>query len=146
MKLIKSFGLSLVVALVSFASMNAQESKVTDEQIDKFAKLYQVIQTENMKAQQNMMGIIEEEGLTMERFNEIHSASLDPNSKVDASDSEKKKHQSALSKIEATNDDVQAMLEAKIKESGMTVVEFQELAQKIQSSPELNAKLMAKFQ
>ncbi len=146
MKLIKSIGLSLVVALVSFANLNAQEAKVTDEQIDKFAKLYQVITSENMKAQQNMMSIIEEEGLTMERFNEIHSASIDPNSSVEASDSEKKKHKSALSKIEAINEDIQNMLEGKIKEAGMTVEEFQNLGQQIQSSPELNAKLMAKFQ
>jgi hypothetical protein len=146
MKLIRKIGLSLVVALISFASMNAQEAKVTDAQIDKFAELYQTITAENMKAQQNMMAIIEDEGLTMERFNEIHTASLDPNAKSDASDSEKKKHKSALTKIEETNEKVQNMLEAKIKEAGMTIEEFQELGQKIQSSPELNAKLMAKFQ
>lgn len=146
MKLIKKIGFSLVVALMSFVSINAQETEVTDAQLDKFAKLYQVITAENMKAQQNMMTMIEDEGLTMERFNEIHTASLDPNAKLDASDSEKKKHKSVLTKIETTNEELQKMLEAKIKEAGMTIDEFQELGRKIQSNPELNAKLMAKYQ
>ena len=146
MKLLKNSILSLFVAFAFVANTNAQEAKVTDAQIDAFASIYQYIQTENMKAQQDYVTIIEEEGLTTERFNEIHTASLDPNSQSDATPEETKKHQAALAKIESKNEDVQKLFVAKIEESGMSVEQYQELNQKIQTDPELSAKLMEKFQ
>ncbi len=134
----------LTIAFLTSFSVQAQE--VSDEQFDKFVSAFQAVQQENMKAQEKMMGVIEEEGLTVEKFNEIHQASLNPNAEVEASDEDKRKHKSALAKVEAMNDDIQKLMESKIQEAGLTPEEFEMINQQVQSDPEMQQKLMEKFQ
>ncbi|MFO7703081.1 MAG: DUF4168 domain-containing protein [Psychroflexus maritimus] len=141
--------ISKILSILSIAvltTFGAQAQEVTDEQFDKFANAFQAVQQENMKAQQKMVSVIEDEGLSVEKFNEIHQASLNPDAEVEASDEDKKKHKSALQKVEAMNDEIQQMMDAKIKEHGMSVEEFQMINQKVQSDPEMQQKLMQKFQ
>lgn len=139
----KVFAFALVFALGTTA-LFAQE--VTDEQFDKFAKAFQTVQQENNKAQMEMVAVIEEEGLTAERFNTIHQASIDPNTESDATDKEKKQHQAALSKLEAKNEKLQAQMEEKIKASGLSMEKYQEIYQLVQTDPEMQQKLMERFQ
>lgn len=134
----------LTIAFLTSFSVQAQE--ISDEQFDKFATAFQAVQQENMKAQQEMINVIEDEGLTVEKFNEIHQASLNPNAEVEASEEDKRKHKSALEKVEAMNENIQNLMESKIKEAGLTTEEFEMINQKIQSNPEMQQKLMQKFQ
>lgn len=134
----------LSIAFLTAFSVQAQE--VSDEQFDKFANAFQAVQQENMKAQEKMVAVIQDEGLTVEKFNEIHQASLNPNAEVEASDEDKRKHKAALEKVEAMNDDIQKMMESKIEESGLTTEEFEMINQKVQADPEMQQKLMQKFQ
>lgn len=139
----KVFAFALVFALGTTA-LFAQE--ITDDQFDKFATAFQTVQEANNKAQMQMVTVIEDEGLTAERFNTIHQATLDPNQESDATAKEKKQHQAALAKLEAKNEELQAQMEEKIKASGLTMEKYQEIFQKVQTDPEMQQKLMARFQ
>lgn len=139
----KLFTFAIVFALGTFA-LFAQE--ITDEQFDKFVTAYQTVQQENNNAQMEMVAVIEGEGLTTQRFNEIHQAELDPNQESDASAKEMKKHKSVVSKIEAMNEGLQTKIEQKIKEAGLTMETYQLIHQQIQTNPEMQNKLKERFQ
>lgn len=133
----------LIVFAASSLSINAQD--VSDAQFKKFAVAFEAVQKDNNKAQLEMVEMIEAEGLTAQRFNEIHMASLNANQESDASASEKKKHQAILGKLEERNVVLQAAMESKIKEAGLTVEEYQQIFQKIQSDPAMQERFKAYF-
>ncbi|GGE16024.1 DUF4168 domain-containing protein [Psychroflexus salis] len=141
----KLFALVFAIALSS-TSVFAQEQKISDKKFDMFVEVFQTIQQENNKAQMEMAGIIEGEGLTTERFNEIYQAEQNPQQDSDASAEEKKQHAAAMTKLEAKNKELQGMMEAKIKEKGLTMEDYQQIYQKVQTDPEMQQKLMARLQ
>ena len=140
----KLFALVFAIALSS-TSVFAQEQKISDKKFDMFVEVFQTIQQENNKAQMEMAGIIEGEGLTTERFNEIYQAEQNPQQDSDASAEEKKQHAAAMTKLEAKNKELQGMMEAKIKEKGLTMEDYQQIYQKVQTDPEMQQKLMARL-
>lgn len=135
----KLFAFAIVFALGTSA-LFAQE--ITDEQLDKFANAYLTVQQENNKAQSEMMAVIEGEGLTTQRFNEIYQAGEE----TDATDKEKKQYDKAMVKIEEGNKALQAQMEDKIKAAGLSVETFQEISKMMQTNPEMQQKVMAKLQ
>ena len=141
----KLFALVFAIALSS-TSVFAQEQKISVKKFDMFVEVFQTIQQENNKAQMEMAGIIEGEGLTTERFNEIYQAEQNPQQDSDASAEEKKQHAAAMTKLEAKNKELQGMMEAKIKEKGLTMEDYQQIYQKVQTDPEMQQKLMARLQ
>ncbi|MDR9401386.1 MAG: DUF4168 domain-containing protein [Psychroflexus sp.] len=130
----------LLVALVAVfsAGMQAQtEEKVSDEQLKKFVEVSKKVQGESMKQQQKMMKVIEDEGLTAERFNQIYKDQQNPNKESDASAEEKKQHAAAMKKIKSMNKQSQQDMEALIKEEGMKVETYMMINQKLQSDQDL---------
>ncbi|AUC23522.1 hypothetical protein BTO15_16065 [Polaribacter sejongensis] len=80
-------------------SLTAQEQQdISDKELVQFADAYTEVQVLNQQSQQKMMSILQEEGLEIERFNEIQQAKMDPNKKSDATDVEKKKHENITTK------------------------------------------------
>jgi hypothetical protein len=71
----------LIVILISvtgaFAQLETQEI-VSDEELKQFASAVIEIQTINLQAQEKMITTVQEEGLEVERFNEIQLALEDP--------------------------------------------------------------------
>ena len=134
---------SLFVAFIAiFATgLQAQTSqKVSDEKLEKFVEVSQKVQGESMKQQQKMMKVIQDEGLTAQRFNEIYKAQQNPNKESDASGKEKKQFKSAMGEIEAMNKKSQKKMEALIKKEGMEVDAYMSINQKLQQNKALQKR------
>ena len=134
---------SLLVAFVAlFATgLQAQTSKkISDEKLEKFVEVSQKVQGESMKQQQKMMKVIQDEGLTAQRFNEIYKAQQNPNKESDASGKEKEQFKSAMGEIEAMNKQSQKEMEALIKEEGMEVDAYMSINQKLQQDEALQKR------
>src|SRR5690554_2935409 len=99
-KSIKIKGLFLFVAIVGSVGLTAQENKISDDELNKFAEAYINVQMQNQESQQKMMVAIEEEGLKVDRFSEIQESTMNPNVKSDATEAELKMHANATAKIE----------------------------------------------
>lgn len=132
----------LVAFLAVFATgLQAQtEQKITDEQLEKFVKVSQKVQGESMKQQQEMMKVIQDEGISPERFNQIYKAEQNPNKESDASGEEKKQYKAAMSKINAMNEQSQKDMEALIKKEGMKVETYMMINQKLQQDKGLQKR------
>lgn len=140
-KSVRLKSLFFFVAIASSLGLNAQESKVTDAELTKFANAYQKVQMQNQEAQKEMMAAIQDEGLELKRFNEIQQASMDPKQKSDATDAEIKKHKNATDKIEKMRPALEKKATDAIKSTGMTLEKYQEIASAIQQDQSLQQRL-----
>ncbi len=141
-KSIKLKGLFFFVAILgSFAFTNAQENKISDAELNKWANAYQKVQMQNQEAQQQMMMMIQDEGMELQRFNEIQQASMNPNQKGNATEAEIKKHKSITDKIEKMRPELERKATEAIESTGMSIERYQEIAAVIQQDQDLQQRL-----
>ena len=93
-----------------------------------------------------MIQAVEEEGIEVQRFNEIMNARQDPNQEVDASEDELKKFASANREIEDIQNRAQREMMEKIAESGLTVDRYQKIMVAVRNDPALQQKLQSSMQ
>lgn len=137
---IRIFFLSLV-ALFGTLTLVAQNQDISDTQLAQFADAYMTVQTQNQEAQQEMIAVIEKEGLEVERFSEIQEASLNPNQESDATPEEMKKHAKAIEKIDAMQPEFEKKAIEGIEKSGISMEEYQNIASAVQQDQKLQQKL-----
>ena len=154
----KIAGLLFAFALLGSASVFAQNQQlpqqqqqtadidVSDEELSKFADAYQKIRMVNQQAQQEMAKKVEDSGFDIQRFNEIHQASLDPNTEVDATEDELTKHKEIVSEIEGMQGEFQKEMENAISEEGLDVARYEKIAMALQTDTELQQRLQQLMQ
>ncbi|APS40118.1 DUF4168 domain-containing protein [Salegentibacter sp. T436] len=154
----KIAGLLFAFALLGSASVFAQTQQlpqqqqqtvdidVSDEELSKFADAYQKIRMVNQQAQQEMAKKVEDSGFDIQRFNEIHQASLDPNTEVDATEDELTKHKEVVSEIEGMQGEFQKEMENAISEEGLDVARYEKIAMALQTDTELQQRLQQLMQ
>lgn len=118
-----------------------EKVEVSDEELSKFANAYQGITVVNQEAQQKMVKAVEDGGFDVQRFNEIHQATLDPNQEVEVSSEEEAKHKEVVDEIEGMQEGFQKDMEDIIKKEGLSVERYEELAMALQTDQELQQRL-----
>ena len=96
---------------------------------------------QNQVAQQEMMTIIEDQGLKVERFSEIQEAAMDPSKKVDATADEMKKHSNAMAKMEEIQPSLEKKAVDEIESAGISINRYKSLATVIEKEKELQQRL-----
>lgn len=120
--------------------------EVNDEEFEQFATAFQHVRAITMGAQQEMAEAVQEEGLEIKRFNEIHNAHLNPEVEVVATTEEKQKHENILKEIETIQVTIQKDMEEKIQEQGLTLDRFEQIAMRLETDPELQQRLREHFE
>ena len=140
--------LSLATALVftNFTFSQEGENKVSDKDLETFVEIYQEVENQNQQLQKSLVGIIEEEGMEINRFNEIYEASQNPQAEVEISKEEEVQHQSIMQKIESKQSKFQEEVAKLIVQKGMTVEKYQMVFMQIQQDPVLQEKFTALVQ
>ncbi|WP_339696841.1 DUF4168 domain-containing protein [uncultured Marixanthomonas sp.] len=116
------------------------QSKVTDAELGKFAKAFQVVQMENQKAQQKMATVISDNGMEVERFSTIQQATANPNQDVDATDAEMKKHGAIMAEIKKMQPAIEAKMEKAVADSGITIERYQAIGTALQQDKSLQQR------
>lgn len=139
-------GPSLIAQVAPQQQMQQQtQTSVSDAELTKFAGAYQEIQVENQKIQQEMVTVIQGEGLEVQRFNEIHQANMTPESEVEVSNEEETKYEKVIEKMEAKQTAFNEKIEAVIEDQGLTLNRYQEIGMALQSDQALQQKLQSKM-
>ncbi len=118
-----------------------QPVEVKDAELGKFARAFQQVRLITMEAQEEMSGVVTNEGMEIQRFNEIHKASLDPKVELTATEEEKKQHQKIISGLETIQAGVQAKLEKAVQDQGINLARYEQIAMGLQNDPELQERL-----
>ena len=139
----KKIAALLVLFVISTTAVMAQASqtKVTDAELTKFADTFQQMRVLNQKAQMQMSQVVQDEKLDIQRFNEIHTAKLDPAVETDATKEEKEKYDNVIAKIEKMQVSFEGEMQKLIEDSGLSIERYQEIATNLQTNPELQERL-----
>jgi hypothetical protein len=135
---------AMATAPIFAQETNKKEDKqeVSKAELTKFATVFQDLQAANRAAQQEMVKVVENEGLTMKRFNEIHVAFINENMESDATPEELKKHHAAMDKIQLMQADLQKKMDGIVEKNGLTTKKYQRIAESMREDKQLQKEYM----
>lgn len=141
------FGSNVTFAQVSpTPQTQMQQTEVTDQELSEFAQAFQMMRMLNQEIQQELSAVVEEEGMQIQRFNEIHQANVDPATPVDATDDEMKQYETITSEIEKRQVGFEKQMEEIVSEQEISFERYQEIALQLQNDPELQQRLRETFE
>lgn len=154
MRYIKSI-LVVAVSLMTFASVaQGQQGQkkapmmkkqainpddVTDEDLRKVAKGMQKAQEIRMQAQADVKKIVEDEGLSYKRFQQIMMSkkSKKMKGKVNVTDEEKSKMKNVRPKVQSAQKEARKEMMSAIESTGMSTKKFQQIVNALRQNKEL---------
>lgn len=136
----KNFILALTLL---FSAASFAQTEVSDADLNKFANAYKAVQMENQEMQQDMVEMIQNEGLELDRFQSIQQASVNPEAKVDATKEELSSYKKVMAEIEKMQPKLQEDMAKLIADNGLTLDRYQEIGAALQSDQALQQKLQA---
>ncbi|WP_029034180.1 DUF4168 domain-containing protein [Salinimicrobium terrae] len=123
-----------------------QQTEISDAELTKFVKALQGIQVVTQQAQQKMMEMVQEEGMEIPRFNELHQATVNPEVEVVATPEEKAAHKKIIGELEGMQAGVQEQLENLITEQGLSLERYEQIAMRLQSDTQLQQRIQQMLQ
>ncbi|MFW6224712.1 MAG: DUF4168 domain-containing protein [Bacteroidota bacterium] len=115
-------------------------NKVSDKELKEFAVAAQKVQIINQEVRQKINNTLKEKGLDVQRFNEIQQTQQNPQQDVDATNEEMVKYKSASMELEKIEGQAHQKIQKKIKESGLTMSRYENIARLLQNNPDLKEK------
>lgn len=153
-KLISIKSIFLAIAIIGSVTLSAQNDgniqgqmqqtkakDVSQKELKQFADAYQDVQMENQKINQEMMKVIEDGGLEVDRFKELQQANSNPDEKTDATKEELKKQEKIVAKIQEMTPQLQKRMEGVIGKSGLDMEKYKAIAAAVQQDQDLQQKL-----
>ena len=141
--LIGGMGLTVQAQETTAPATTTAATDVSTAELNKFADAFKEVQVENQTAQQEMMGIIKDKGLDVQRFNEIQKSTMDPNSKIEVTDEELKMHAAIVGELEKMQPELETKMEAIIEDSGLTLDRYKAVAMALQNDKSLQQKFQS---
>lgn len=144
MKGILKRSLFLVVCLIS-SSLFAQAggTKVSEAEFTSFVSVIKELQKSGTGMQNELMQIVRAEGLTPERFNEIQYNMDSPLNEVKATNEELAAYKKIATEVDRLKAEQHNKLLLYLKEYGLTLKRYQEIAGQVQEDQELNERLIS---
>lgn len=121
--------------------------EVTDSQLDMLVGVSQAAEGIQMEADQKMRAALENGGMDFSRFQEIMMAQQDPTKAedIELSEEEQQTLQTIQPELMQINQEARQNYMAAIEEQGFSIQEFQQIAQAVQSHPEVAKRYEAKL-
>ncbi|MCC5899866.1 MAG: DUF4168 domain-containing protein [Phormidium sp. BM_Day4_Bin.17] len=126
----------------------APQMDVSEADLERFAIAIQQIQAIERQAQAQMVEVIEAQGLTIERFNEIAQSQQDPDlqAQVNVSNEEAQVFEQAVERISGIQQEAEMEMETAVQQEGLDVQEFNMISQAVQQDPSLQQQVMEMLQ
>jgi hypothetical protein len=118
-------------------------AEVSSEDIEKFARAIAQLQTIQQETQTELLQIVEGQGLTPDRFNQIAEAQQNPQAatNVEISDEELQSFEQAANEITAVRQQTQARLQEAVQAEGLEVEQFNQILAAVQQDPALQQEV-----
>lgn len=122
---------------------SAQNIDVSDEELKLFTEVSMVAQEIQRESQQEMLAIVDEEGLDVQTYNLIAEARFNEQSddEIDVSSEDLENFESAFEKVEVVQKKVEGEMIAAIEAEGMDMDRFMEINMAMQQDQELQQRV-----
>jgi len=144
---------STIVTLLLVGGMstaNAQQTpqgttqvEVDNANLQRFATAMKEIQVIEQQVQEQMVQAVEEQGLSVKRFNEIAQGQQNPDqASANLSSEETQTFQAAVAQIGQIQQEAQGSIESAVEQEGLDIQTFNGIAQAVQQDPALQQQVM----
>lgn len=115
----------------------------SDEELESFVNANEKVATIQQETEEKIIGEIQENGLTVDRFNEILQSQQDPSLKdsVQATPEELAAFNSVAQSIVSENQKVRQKIETSIEEEGLNLATYEEMMVAYQYSPKVQKRV-----
>ncbi len=136
---------NLVLAFMFISTAAFAQQEVSDAELGNFANAVISIQEINMEAQNTMMEVVNQSGISLERFNELYEASMMENEQVlnSMTAEETEKMGNVMARFEAMYAVFEKQMEAAIAKENITVERFEAIAGLMETDMALQMRLQA---
>lgn len=114
---------------------NEMRSDFSDDELRSFVKANEKVMAIQMEGEQKMIKAIEDEGLSLDRFNEILEQQRDPQRGTETSAEDLKSFNSAAQQILQENAKLERAMESSIQEEGIDVETYKQIMLAYQQNP-----------
>ncbi|QZZ21942.1 DUF4168 domain-containing protein [Leptothermofonsia sichuanensis E412] len=124
-------------------AQTAAPTKVSTEELKKFTSALKKALLIMQERDNQMVQAVQKEGLTEERFNEIHQSRQDPSKKPSqqVTSKEEQSYKQAFSQLVEIEKNTQAKMEKALESEGMNVARFNEILAQVQKDPSLQQEV-----
>lgn len=121
----------------------APQTKVSQEELQKFANAVKKLQPIQQQAQTQVAQVIKQQNLSEQRFGEIAQSSRNPQAQPTAkvTPEERKKFEQASTQIQKIQESTQTKMEQAVKGEGLAIPQFNQIFAAIRQNPELLQKV-----
>lgn len=122
---------------------SAPNIEVSDEELELFTEVSMVAQEIQRESQQEMLAIVDEEGLDVQTYNVIAEARFNEQSddQIDVSAEDLEKFEKASEKVEVVQKEVEGEMVKAIEAEGMDMDRFMEINMAMQQDEELQQRV-----
>ena len=113
----------------------------SDDELKSFVSANEKVMTIQMEAEQKMIKAIEDEGLTLDRFNQILEEQRDPQRGTKTSPDELKSFNNAAQVILAENARIEKQMASSIEDEGIDVETYKQIMVAYQQSPTVQSRV-----
>lgn len=117
------------------------KENVTDEELKKFSQAIVVVQTYAQQVQPRMYAVVQESGMTPQRYSEILRAEQAGIDTLELSANEQELFDETKTKLEAMQENVNDSMAIKIEETGLTENEYRAIMATVRQDTSLQSKL-----
>jgi len=157
MKMMKTMFATLMLGMLGTITVAAQTPQmmpqqqsgsleVSDEELKAFIDVVNTVQKINQESQTEMMAVVEDNGMTVQRFSQIAQSQQNPEATLEVGPEEMKLYEKTLAAVEKIQLASRTEMEAAIESSPLTMERYQEIAMAAQSDMELQKRLQALMQ
>jgi hypothetical protein len=138
----------LSIILLSSVSLIAQTSSkdVSDAELANFAEAYKKVQAISQESQQEMVKVVQDEGLDVQRFNTIMKSQQSNEQGIEVSDAELEKVKAINGQLKEIDTKTNKKLQKTISDSDLTVARYQEIMASLKNDQQLQMKLQQHLQ
>ncbi|MDG5766792.1 DUF4168 domain-containing protein [Balneolales bacterium ANBcel1] len=126
----------------------APQIEVSDDELEAFVDASMNAQTVQAQSQQEMVEVVNEEGIDVQTYNNIMRAEQMGESpeELDVSAEDMAKFESAFEQIQVIEEEMNVQLEAAVEQEGIDMDRFQEINMAVQQDPELQQRVQQMIQ
>lgn len=146
LKKLTSLFLSILLSSTFIVAQTPKQTDVSDDDLKTFAAAFKQVQAVDQQAQQDMVKAVQDEGLSVQRYNELLQNEENPEQNASPTEDEKQQFKNVNIQIDGIQMKAQQSMQKKIQDEGLTVERYQEIAFAIQNSTELQEKLQQYMQ
>lgn len=119
------------------------QSEISDAQLENFIAASQEMSQVQQGVQQEMIKTIQDEGLDVNKFNEMAAQKQNPNQEtsMEISEEDQAAFDNAMKKVQGRQMEMQKEMELVINDNGLDMAEFQQIQRAYQQDKELQQKV-----